>query len=310
MKKIPRLWKYPFYNSIRRLEIQVTDESCTKISFNPPERLRNSLEIEYDIKNLVNIEFDSIWEKIKTKYFGYYKNLNFPPIIWEGTSHNCQLKCPTCRPEVIFDKQPYQKELWEYITPILNDSRVKSVMIGPGGDPFVDKERINYLRNLTTEVLEQKFSIQICTNGLALTEKMWNSFGDLKKHRDKLDITISLDAATKDTYNINRVLGNWDKINENLKFLSTLNLGQLNIDMTVQKNNYKEMVDFVKLGNSLNINTSLRAMNNWYWEDARYIDNAVHLKKHPLNNDFKKELNKANKLGAIGLDLTKFSVFK
>ena len=72
MKKIPRLWKYPFYNSIRRLEIQVTDESCTKISFNPPpERLRNSLEVEYDIKNLVNIEFDSIWEKLKTKYFGY-----------------------------------------------------------------------------------------------------------------------------------------------------------------------------------------------------------------------------------------------
>ena len=304
MKKLPRLWKYPFYSSIRRLEIQIPDESLSKVYFNPPPtRLRNSLEIEYDIKNLVNIKFDTILEKIKTKYFGYYKNINFPPIIWEGTSYNCQLKCPTCRSEVIFDKRPYQKELWEYITPILNDSRVKSVMIGPNGDPFVDKQRVYYLRTLTTEVLEHKFSIQVCTNGLALTEKMWNSFGDLKKHRDKLDITISLDAATKDTYNINRVLGNWDKINENLKFLSTLNLGQLNIDMTVQKNNYKEMVDFVKLGNSLNINTSLRAMNNWYWEDDRYIDNAVHLKKHPLYDDFRKEFNKAIELGALVLGL-------
>ena len=100
--------------------------------------------------------------------------------------------------------------------------------------------------------------------------------------KKKDEIPEEIDAATKDTYNINRVLGDWDKINENLKFLSTLNLGQLNIDMTVQKNNYKEMVDFVKFGNSLNINTSLRAMNNWYWEDDRYIDNAVHLKKHQI----------------------------
>ena len=121
-------------------------------------------------------------------------------------------------------------------------------MIGGNGDAFADKNRIRYIQNLTTEVLEHKFSINPCTNGLALTEKMWNSFGDVKKHRDKLDIAISLDAATKDTYNINRVLGDWDLINENLKFLSTLNLGQLNIDMTVQKNNYKEMVDFVKFG--------------------------------------------------------------
>ena len=63
------------------------------------------------------------------------------------------------------------------------------------------------------------------------------------------------------------------------------------------------MVDFVKLGNSLNINTSLRAMNNWYWEDDRYIDNAVHLKKHPLYDDFRKEFNKAIELGALVLGL-------
>ena len=172
-------------------------------------------------------------------------------------------------------------------------------MIGGNGDAFADKNRIRYIQNLTTEVLEHKFSINPCTNGLALTEKMWNSFGDVKKHRDKLDIAISLDAATKDTYNINRVLGDWDLINENLKFLSTLNLGQLNIDMTVQKNNYKEMVDFVKFGNSLNINTTLRAMNNWWWGDGRYIPKAVHLKGHPLYDDFKKELNRAKKLGAF-----------
>mgnify|MGYP003720653933 CR=1 FL=1 len=53
----------------------------------------------------------------------------------------------------------------------------------------------------------------------------------------------------------------------------------------------------------LNINTSLRAMYNWYWEDERYIDNAVHLKEHSLYDDFKREFDKAKKLGAIGLDL-------
>ena len=63
------------------------------------------------------------------------------------------------------------------------------------------------------------------------------------------------------------------------------------------------MVDFVKFGNSLNINTSLRAMNNWWWKGERYIDSAVHLKKHPLYDDFRKEFNKAIELGASGLGL-------
>jgi len=298
MRNLPNIWTY--LSGDKRLEIQTKspiDDLIGQVYFT---RHFSESGILYDIKELLNINFEEVWKKIKTEYSDYYNNIDFPTIIWEGTSFTCQLKCPTCRHKVIVDKKD-KEELWEYITPILNDNRVKSILVGCNGDAFVDKNRIQYFRNLTTEVLEHKFSIQACTNGLALTEKMWNSFGDLKKYPGKLDITISLDAATKDTYNINRVLGDWDLINENLKFLSTLNLGQLNIDMTIQKNNYKEMVDFVKLGNSLNINTSLRAMNNWYWEEDRYIDNAVHLKEHSLYDDFKKELDRAIEFGAFSM---------
>jgi len=63
---------------------------------------------------------------------------------------------------------------------------------------------------------------------------------------------ISIDAATFETYAVNRRGGDFTRLLERLAFISELQangpLERLTIHMTVQANNYREMGDFVEMG--------------------------------------------------------------
>ena len=93
----------------------------------------------------------------------------------------------------------------------------------------------------------------IITNAVLFTEDITDRFPFfMNKLRS---VRVSMDASTEDTYKKVRLGGDWEKLNNNLKFLSKLkktnNIETLMISMVVQYENYKEMVEFFKLARSL-----------------------------------------------------------
>ena len=86
---------------------------------------------------------------------------------------------------------------------------------------------------------------------------------------------------------VNRRGGSFERLLENLEFISTLRkrgpLKHVKISMVVQKNNFMEMPDFIHLGKLYNFdNVYFSKLGNWEtFSEEEYIDRAIHLPDHP-----------------------------
>jgi MoaA/NifB/PqqE/SkfB family radical SAM enzyme len=117
-------------------------------------------------------------------------------------------------------------------------------------------------------------------------------------------IEISIDAATKDTYeNKTRLNGNWDRLINNLKFLSTQGhiIEEFVCSMVVSKQNYKEMYDFYELISNIfknsnfkwGISINYRQIVDWGTYSAEDLKELqIFNEDHTLFNEFLQELNK------------------
>jgi wyosine [tRNA(Phe)-imidazoG37] synthetase (radical SAM superfamily) len=94
-------------------------------------------------------------------------------------------------------------------------------------------------------------SIHLHTNGTLWNESNWSKMTNV--HRFIKSAEISVDAATKDTYeNYTRLGGKWEDIQSNLKFIATLpNLEYVTMSFVVQNSNYKEMEMFYKMSEEI-----------------------------------------------------------
>jgi wyosine [tRNA(Phe)-imidazoG37] synthetase (radical SAM superfamily) len=129
------------------------------------------------------------------------------------------------------------------------------------------------------------------TNGVLLTPDKWQSLKNLEGFKT-IVIAISIDAATERTFNKLREGGDWQKLSDNLEFISKLRtsnrINQLVFNFVVQNDNYKEMIRFVDMCKKLNgdkINFSqIHKSNAMTQEYYRY--QAVQFPEHPNYSDF------------------------
>ena len=109
-------------------------------------------------------------------------------------------------------------------------------------------------------------------------------------------VIVSYDAGTPETYQITRRGGNWDKLQENMKFLSSLRqkelINELRIDCVVQKSNYKELDKLVKIGLDLKVDkVFFSLLVDWgTWTPEIYKQNCVWKKENPEFKEFIKIL--------------------
>jgi hypothetical protein len=180
-------------------------------------------------------------------------------------------------------------------------------MITGSGDPFYSKIYRDYLINFDSSKYPNLQDIHIITNGQLLTEKMWDSLNSKSYIKT---IEISLDAGTKDTYeNITRLNGDWDKLIDNIKFLSNQSsISTMIFSMVVSENNYKEMQLMYNILKDIFEKSTIRASINYrqivYWEATPYtikdISNmSVFDPAHEKFNDFIFELKKINSLPRV-----------
>ena len=234
-----------------------------------------------------------------------YKFDKGPEEILFGWDRSCNLRCPSCRVNLIkndpIDSPEHKVKLdlmnlvEEKLGPYL-----KKIMVTGSGDPFYSNIYRDFLINFDIKKYPSLEALQIITNGRMLTEKMWNS---LKAAPYIKQIEISIDAGEKETYEkVTRIGGKWDLLLENLKFISTIDtLDEMIVSMVVSEKNYKEMKKFYKLMRSIfkysNYSVAINFRQHVYWGTGKYTEHEVEQMQvfrpeHELFNDFIDQVRK------------------
>lgn len=187
---------------------------------------------------------------LKSNIDNHISDIPFSPnIIQFSFDRTCNLKCPSCRIELIVGDKNKIESVNATIDEIekLYSNDIISLYITGSGDPFISVGFREFLRNFNPNKYPNLKSIHLHTNATKWNRKMWDSMKSIHPYVKTCE--ISIDAGTKDTYeNKTRLGGNWDELMDNLKFISTIpKLKRIKTSFVVQKENYKEMKVFYDL---------------------------------------------------------------
>lgn len=210
---------------------------------------------------------------------------------------SCNLSCPSCRTEIIIEGKN-EKNILDIQSKIQNEALKDAHLLYMSGigDPFGSPFSKKWLQTMKREDMPNLREIFLQTNAQLWTPQIWSK---IPKNIQQLvkSTEISIDAATSETYSINRRGGSFEKLLANLNFISQLRkngpLKTMRISMVVQENNFGEMPDFINLGKSLNVDTVFfTQLVNWgTFSDEEFSRRAIHLPAHPRHSEFASLLN-------------------
>src|SRR6266566_2352995 len=198
----------------------------------------------------------------------------------------CNLACPSCRTEILVAKadeqDAYSRAKDRVILPLLK--RAGSSYISGGGEAFASK----HCRSILAGLNQREYPglrLHLITNGQLLTPQTWNAFPDLAEVVGIL--SVSIDAARAESYEKLRRPGKWSTLMSNLEFIAGMRRsGQIRkfwINFVVQKENFREMLDFVELGARLGVDKIWfqRVTNYGAYDEATFADVDVTSPEHP-----------------------------
>jgi MoaA/NifB/PqqE/SkfB family radical SAM enzyme len=205
---------------------------------------------------------------------------------------SCNLSCPSCRTEVVVASGQALRRLTTFqaslVTPQLLRS-LDSLYITGSGDPFASSLFRDLLRSIDASDYPQ-LHIILHTNALLFTEENWRAMK--RAHPLMHTLLVSIDAATSETYSVNRRGGVWERLLERLHFVKTLRregpFRNFSLNFVVQANNWREMPEFVRLAHRYDADAAIfTPLRNWgTYSDSEFSNRAVHLSSHPENAQF------------------------
>jgi MoaA/NifB/PqqE/SkfB family radical SAM enzyme len=210
---------------------------------------------------------------------------------------SCNLSCPSCRTGLIMETG--KKDQIEKIQRKIQEKGLKDAVflsITGSGDPFGSPFFRKWLQTMKREEMPNLERIHLHTNGLLWTPITWRKIPEEVRQLVKTT-EISIDAASPETYAVNRRGGDFEKLLENLEFIGELRkygfLTNVTISMVVQENNFTEMHEFVRLGLRFGFDTVyFSQLVNWgTYSDKDFCKKAVHHKGHPRYLEFVDILN-------------------
>ena len=163
-----------------------------------------------------------------------------PTFFKPDTSGICNLDCVMCSRKYHKDDPDMQKKLWADLKHYL--STAKEIQLTGHGETFARPDTKKLLMNYKGSA---KF--HIITNSLLLP-RYWKQV----RHQNFASLLISIDAATKETYERIRRGGKWEEL------IKALNLVKQNrykfetvlLNMTVMRSNYREISQFIDFAES------------------------------------------------------------
>jgi sulfatase maturation enzyme AslB (radical SAM superfamily) len=206
----------------------------------------------------------------------------------------CNLSCPSCRTSILAatprEREVFQGILERVIRPALGTLKVLEL---GGGEVLAS----HHLRSVLASVDHEEnpdLRVAIMTNGTLFDRDAWNDLQNV--HGIVHLIYVSLDAATKETFEELRRGGIWERTIENVEFISSLRrdgeIEELGILFVVQAGNFREMKDFVRLGKRLGCDRILfhELVNFGTWPEQGFEERSVVSPSHPQYRELLAEL--------------------
>jgi MoaA/NifB/PqqE/SkfB family radical SAM enzyme len=192
-----------------------------------------------------------------------------PRLVALGHDSSCNLACPSCRVGIVMADKAQNERLDRardtVILPLLRGRQV-GLHLTAWGDPFASR----HYRSILETLGEAEFDgvkLYLLTNGLGLTPNVWAAMPHLAEKI--VELRVSVDAATKETYEDVRRPGRWQVtvIGEMSKagkfrrnrfsggmqsvssdlFLDAKDPVSFVLAFVVQRANFREMPAFVKM---------------------------------------------------------------
>lgn len=208
----------------------------------------------------------------------------------------CNLWCASCRHEVIVANKDQRRQLDvvrdQVIFPLLRDD-VEELRIA-GGELFASKHYREIVGRLSRAAFPS-LKIRIVTNGNLLTEREWKRFPHLAEMIECLE--VSVDAATEQTYRRVRRGGNWKALQTNLEGIGRRHraglIPEFQLNFVVQKMNYREMPDFVRMALHYGARVRFDPVHNQLgaFLDEQYAEANIYHPDHPEFEDFLRVLD-------------------
>ncbi len=204
---------------------------------------------------------------------------------------SCNLSCPSCRTELIIEKG--RKDEILAISQSLRESWLadaQELVITGSGDAFGSPYFRNWLQTMQRDEMPKLKSLHLLSNGIMWSPRHWNLI-PAEIREIITSAWISIDAATAETYVVNRRGGKFERLLENLEFISALRrnnqLKHVTITFVVQDNNFLEMPDFVRLGIKHAFDkVYFGQLVDWgTFPKDEFKRRAVHLPDHPRHAD-------------------------
>jgi hypothetical protein len=178
-----------------------------------------------------------------------------PPTMVElNHDPTCNLACPSCRIELITtssEADAHAAATARTILPLLKQVTGHTYITG-GGEAFASRHFRGILRALNRAEYPG-LQVYLITNGQLLTPARWREYPDLPPMLST--VSVSMDAARPATYERLRRPGKWAPLVENLRFLAQMRregeIPRLGLNFCVQQGNFREMLDFIALGDDL-----------------------------------------------------------
>ena len=210
---------------------------------------------------------------------------------------SCNLFCIMCRSE----RKVQPTELEKRVNNVLynqileNIDKIRFLELTGNGDPFFNKEIGKFL-DLLSEKDISYLTIRFITNAQLLNEKRWEQIKKLKIKA--LYVNVSIDAATKATYESIRRGGKWETLVKNMEMLAKKRLSgfldYLSVSFVVMKRNIHEMIPFIYLAKSWNcdriefqrIMGDVAGLENIFdIENPKPLKELAEVLKYPIFND-------------------------
>lgn len=254
------------------------------------QKLRQSLmNNDYSMCDLNTcIQIDAIDKSELPQYFEDDINkIKLPEEIHMGWDFDCNVACITCRNNIIKNDEETLQKMKLIEKGVLDACKTAKLFYTSGnGDPFGS----SYARDLIKKVVQVNPDIKffIHTNGVLCSEKLCKELNI----KDKITNAIfSIHAAHKETYDKIVRYGNFDKVIQNLEWISKLKkngqIDKLYMAFVVHKLNYKDMPDFVRLAEKFDALASFRYYRQWSKNtEYSYEDMAVFEENHPEHKQF------------------------
>ena len=185
-----------------------------------------------------------------------------PKYITLSCDESCNLYCKSCRERIKMmsaeESEKLTRILMEKVHPLLGEC-VRLDLLG-SEEFFVSKSTSKLLKGLSHEEFPQ-LRLSILTNGQLFTPERWKEYSNLKGI--PLEINVSIDGATKETYESLRCGAKREIICKNMEYLGNARkhrqIQTLGIHFVMQRSNFQEAEAIVTLAKS------------WYVDFIRFL---------------------------------------